>query len=362
MRRSSVLPPFRRILVIRNDRLGDFMLAWPSFATLKASLPESEVHALVPAYTADLAALCPWLDAIVPDPGQSEGLLATLALVREIRGRRFDSAIALFSTGRVAAATLLAGIPYRLAPATKPAQFLYNHRLRQHRSASMKPESEYNLDLVHAALRRCGVEAVAVPPPYLRLPASETAALRDEFCAREGLDPSRPLVFVHPGAGGSAPSLGPEAFARVAASLQAPDGYSVVVTAGPSERVLADRVAGIVSNRGVPARVLHSTSGLGDFARRLAFADLFVSGSTGPLHLAGALDRPTAAFYPRTTVSSALRWRTLNTEGRRLAFEVPPTAAPDDLSAIDLEGAARAISRRFLAPAPADRGATGRRT
>ena len=27
----------KNVLVIRNDKLGDFMLAWPSFAMLKAS-------------------------------------------------------------------------------------------------------------------------------------------------------------------------------------------------------------------------------------------------------------------------------------------------------------------------------------
>ena len=43
----------KRILVVRNDKIGDFMLAWPSFAMLKRSM-ECHVTALVPAYTAPL--------------------------------------------------------------------------------------------------------------------------------------------------------------------------------------------------------------------------------------------------------------------------------------------------------------------
>lgn len=50
----------KRILVVRNDKIGDFMLAWPSFAMLKGSM-ECHVTALVPAYTAPLARLCPGL-------------------------------------------------------------------------------------------------------------------------------------------------------------------------------------------------------------------------------------------------------------------------------------------------------------
>ena len=58
----------KRILVVRNDKIGDFMLAWPSFAMLKRSM-ECHVTALVPAYTAPLARLCPWIDEIILDPG-----------------------------------------------------------------------------------------------------------------------------------------------------------------------------------------------------------------------------------------------------------------------------------------------------
>ena len=48
----------QRILVVRNDKIGDFMLAWPSFAMLKASC-DCHITALVPSYTAPLAELCP---------------------------------------------------------------------------------------------------------------------------------------------------------------------------------------------------------------------------------------------------------------------------------------------------------------
>ena len=55
------------ILVIRNDKLGDFIQAWPAFAMLKASNPSLKLTALVPAYTAPLAEICPYLDSIIID-------------------------------------------------------------------------------------------------------------------------------------------------------------------------------------------------------------------------------------------------------------------------------------------------------
>lgn len=56
-----------KILVIRNDKLGDFVQAFPAFAMLKASNPKLKLTALVPAYTAPLAEVCPFIDHIIID-------------------------------------------------------------------------------------------------------------------------------------------------------------------------------------------------------------------------------------------------------------------------------------------------------
>jgi ADP-heptose:LPS heptosyltransferase len=85
------------------------------------------------------------------------------------------------------------------------------------------------------------------------------------------------------------------------------------------------------------------------FARCLQYADVFISGSTGPLHIAGALDCRTAAFYPRRRSASALRWQTTNSPDRRLAFSPPDSAEEGDMGAIDVDTAADEIATRFLA-------------
>ncbi len=333
-----------RLLVIRNDKLGDFLLAWPAFALLKASLPGARVHALVPAYTLPLARLCPWIDAVVEDGGDHR------ALARRLAGARFDAAVAFFSTARVARALRKAGIPYRLAPASKWYAVFYNRLLRQRRSRSEKPEFEYNLDLVRRLLAdfRLPARESVLQAPYLRFPGDEVAATRRALAERHGLDPARPWVLIHPGHGGSARNLPPAGYAELGARF---DGRAqILVGAGPGERETAEAVRAALSARGRAAALQADHPGLVDYARIIAGMDLFVGGSTGPLHLAGALDVPTAGFYPRGRVTSALRWRTLNSPHRRLAFAPPPTAHEDDLGAIDLAAAAHAINARFLAP------------
>lgn len=335
-----------RILVVRNDKLGDFMLTWPALAVLKASLPQAEVHALVRDYTRPMAELCPWIDHVVLGPYAGQGYAGWRDLARRLRRTRYDAVITLFSTTAVATACLTAGIPYRLAPATKFAQVFYNHRLLQRRSHSEKPEWEYNLDLVRHFLDDHGVAAAPLPePPSLRFPADEVTALRRAFCHDHGIEAPARLVLIHPGSGGSAGNLSLEQYAQLATALHATQPLHFVIGCGPGEDFKAETLAALL---GPLSHTILRAGGMADYARHIACMDMFISGSTGPLHVAGALDVPTAAFYPRRRSATPLRWQTLNSPQRRLAFTPPDTAAESAMDAIDVENAAAVIGRQFL--------------
>ena len=85
-----------KILVIRNDKLGDFVQAFPAFAMLKASNPELKLTALVPAYTAPLAQICPYLDNVIIDSAKNDKADFN-RLVKEIKEQQFDGMISFFS-------------------------------------------------------------------------------------------------------------------------------------------------------------------------------------------------------------------------------------------------------------------------
>jgi len=339
------LSPPANLLVVRNDKLGDFMLSWPALRVLKEQLPRVRLTVLVRAYTREAAEMCPWVDEVLLDPGADATRDEGRRLLSELRARRFDAVVTLFSTGRIALLCWRAGIAYRLAPATKLAQFLYNRRVVQRRSRSAQPEWAYNLDLALILLADLGHPAPPLPAaPFLRFAPEESAALRAAFCAAHGLDPAARLLFVHPGSGGSAVNLDIDQYAALLHKLRSPAPLAFVVTAGPGEaeraRELCQRLDG--------SATLLAPGGIRDFSRHIAFADLWISGSTGPLHIAGALDVPTAAFYPRRQSATALRWQTLNRAERRAAFSPPESAGETDMGAIDLDAAAAEISARFL--------------
>ncbi len=318
-----------RILVVRNDKLGDFMLAWPAFALLKHYLPQSNITALVPEYTAPAAELCPYIDDILID--NQEGITG---LSKMFRRANLDAMIALFSTTRVAIAGMLARIPYRLAPATKIAQIFYTNRTVQRRSLSEKPEHLYNSELVAQLL----VDLKIVPNnftlelrgndhlpkevtrPLLKLEGNREEVKRN-FLQQHNLPNNTKLAFVHPGSGGSSVTLSTEQYANLADNIAENSNHpiSIIICAGPRELEIAEDLQTLLSNN-VTSSIYHSTDGLRQFIEIMQIADLFISGSTGTLHIAGALDIPTVGFYPIKQSSTSLRWQTLSRSEHRLEF------------------------------------------
>ena len=323
------------VLVIRNDKLGDFMLAWPAFAMLKASEPSLKLTALVPAYTADIAHACPYLDNVIIDAPKGDKA-AFQRVINEIKAQRFDAMISFFSNTHNAKLAWKCRIPYRLAPATKWVQFFYNHRLTQRRSQSTKPEFEYNLDLARTFLHDHKIPVVEPRTPYLSFEQSAVDFQREFLCGQLNIDTSKKWIFLHSGSGGSANNLSLTQYAQLIQGLLSHLDAYVILTAGPNESEKARELAGLVQD---PRVVIYDkNNGLVDFALSLACADVFIAGSTGPLHLSGALNVPTIGFYPSRRSATPLRWQPINDAHKHLAF-CPPNdkASQTDLTQIKIE-------------------------
>lgn len=336
------------LLAVRNDKLGDLLVTLPALACIKKNIPQSAITLLAPDYTSDIAQFCPYIDHVLIDPGRKNGLGATLQLSRSLKKRKFDSVVTFFSTGHTGLAVWLAHIPYRLAPATKIAQLAYNHRLTQRRSYSIKPEYEYNLDLARQFLVDMGVDIIETPgPPYLFINKDTQQETRSAFLARHRLPDTAKLIFVHAGSGGSSNNLSLEQYARLVQLLDISEPYHFVLSAGPGELDYVKRLSGLLGE--IPHTIYESSEGLSRFVEHISLANLFIGGSTGPLHIAGALDVPTAAFYVRLRTSSSLRWQTVNSPGNRLAFSPKAEFGEEDMTGVDLIAAAAKIKATFLA-------------
>ena len=313
----------KKILVVRNDKIGDFMVCFPAFAMLKQSMPNVEITALVPSYTAPLAELCPSIDNVIIDTPNKKDNTEFNRVLQAVKNAQFDAVICFVSDWYNAKLTWKSGIKHRLAPATKVFQFLYNQRLTQRRSQSAKAESEYNLDLARAFLQKHHIAAVEPKPPYLQFSENEIVLQKAKLAKHLQISTACKWLFVHASTGGSATSLSIEQYAQMLNCIAAETNCEIVLTAGKGESEKAHQLAAKIT--ATKAAVYDKNDGLRDFTRSIACADLFIAGSTGPLHIAGALNVPTIGFYPSRLSALPRRWRPINAEGKHLAF-MPPEA------------------------------------
>lgn len=328
----------KKILVVRNDKIGDFMLAWPSFAMLKASLPDCHITALVPNYTVALAKLCPWIDDVIIDTGKRAAKPQHKALIEQLRSEQFDASINLFSTTYNAKLVWNAKIPYRLAPATKLAQIFYNKRIKQKRSQSAKPEFEYNLDLIRAFLTDIGTKIVEPYAPYLSFSSDQLEQQKSKLAQQLGLDAAKPWIYVHAGSGGSANNLSLAQYTQLVCGLEGES--EVVLTAGPGEEQKAAELQQLLAENGRSSALYDKNDGLVDFSCSIACADMFIAGSTGPLHIAAAIDVPTVGFFPSKRSATPLRWQPINSQGNHIAFCPPKAddkANQEDMTRIEID-------------------------
>lgn len=286
------------ILVVRNDKLGDFITALPTLYVLKHYDVSNRIIALVAPLNRKLAESCNFIDEVIVD--ESEDILE---LAFKIKQARIDASITLFSNTRVALAQWIARVPLRIAPATKIAQIFYNRRITQRRSEVKMAEFEYNLQLSRALFPELSLD---FPKPLLVFEGAVEAY--QSFCQEFNI--TKPVVAFHPGFGGSSDANWTlSEYIELVRIAEAVENIDVVMTFGPDEEKLYDEAKALLGESGIV--LYRSVGSVVDFAKLLSSFKLFISTSTGTYHLASAVGCETFTFFADTLFASSARWKSI---------------------------------------------------
>lgn len=186
---------------------------------------------------------------------------------------------------------------------------------------------------------------VAVPAAEaerFRAPLAVPAALMEEgarVLACSGREGGRPMVLVHPGAGGVAKRWPAAGFAAVLERLSSARPVELVVHQGPADHAA---VAALAASLRAPSRRLHEPP-LTALAGVLAATAAYVGNDSGVSQLAAAVGTPGVTLFTRDT----LDWRPWARGAEPLVVE---TSA---LGAGDVERVAAALLG-LVAPEPTD--------
>ncbi len=292
-----------KILVVRNDNIGDVICTTPALDALRRAFPQAYIAAVVCTLAQEAITGHRALDQVWAYPkakhkqhGAVESLVRLGQVIRETRAQRFDLAIAFRSNFSSSQAwlTYASGARWRLGPQAqgKRAQWGFYYNL----PAPWPPQGLHEVQRCFHLLETIGVDSPE-KRLYLEVPpkAAEAAA---RFLAGHGLGgrPGPLLVNITRWAYRPDRLWPPERYRALVKELAGRPG-GVVVTHAPSDGPwVAEILAGLD-----PAPAVYCSPHLKDFAAMLAAARLVITCEGGPMHLTAAVDTPQVVLWGQDT-------------------------------------------------------------
>ena len=308
---ASLAP--RRIAVLRALMLGDVLCAVPALRALREGFPDAEITLIGLGWARELAGrLSHLVDGFLELPGwpglrEVEPRVAEIpAFLAEAQRRRFDLAVQLHGSGRVANPLVA------LLAARRTTGF--------HAPGGYRPDPDLFVPYeargheIHRLLRLPAALGLPVSGDELEFPLRPSDA--DEL--PPGL-PAGSYACVHAGSRSAGPWPA-ERFAAVADELTR-HGLRVALTGSAGERDVTCAVAKAMRAEAVDLAGRTSLGALGALVRDAA---IVVSNDTGVSHVAAALRTPSVVVV---TTSDPERWAPLDRARHRVVVR-PQGAEP----------------------------------
>jgi len=305
---------YKRILIVRTDRVGDVILSTPVIKALRDAYPAAYMAMMVRPYTKIIVEGNPYLDeVIVYDKDKKEkNWLGNFLFSRRLAEKKFDLAVVLNPSNRSNFIPFLAGIPKRVGYNRKMG-FLLTDKIKDTKHEGKKHEIEYNLDVV----RHLGIQP---QDKNTFMPTSpEAEKWVESIFTKENIKPTDKLVVLNPGSSDNSKIWPAQRYATVGEKL-AQKGYKIVILGGPGDRGIAQQIMTKMHN---PFINMVGNNNISQAASFLKKCSLFISTDTGPMHIASSLGVPIIAILGRNQPGlSPTRWGPHNKNSRLLHKDV----------------------------------------
>jgi len=302
----SPVPGVRRIVVLRANGLGDYVVAQPALAALRAAYPDATITLVTSPPVAalldgrpspvDEVLAAPRVAGVRGEPGPdgppNDPPEVVEAFCAAMRARDFDLGVQLHGGGGNASPLLLRFGARVTAGSRAPGAAPLDRTV---------PWTAFQHDLLRWLEV---VSLVGAEPVHLRPHVAVTEQDRAE--AAPALDApgdtaAGPLVAVHPGATDPRRRWLPHRLGELGAELDA-RGARIVLLGGAGDAPLVDDIRaglGAAADRALDLSGRLSLAGLVGVLDR---ADLFVGNDSGPRHLAEAVGTATVGVFTRANL------------------------------------------------------------
>lgn len=333
---EPAVPP-KRILLLRLERVGDLLMVLDAIALVRTLAPHAEIDLVVGSWNLPLARLIPEVDSIetldVPWMARGGHALSWQALIPRAKAWRengYDLAINFEPDIRSNLLLALSGAPRLVGFESGGGGAVLSEAVEPDPVAHIAANA---MTLVARAFRKTGLEPEASraglppqasraglapqdPPAKLKIP-DEARLHAAELIGR--ISPGGVTIGIQPAAGRQIKEWDPVRFAEVGSALARTRGAKVVLIGSASDRQALDAV-----RAAWPADVaridLPEDTGLVVLAAVLERLALFITGDTGPMHLAAAVGTPVLAIFGP---SLPTRYAPLSPKSRMVRIDIP---------------------------------------
>jgi lipopolysaccharide heptosyltransferase I len=297
-----------KILIIRLSALGDILHALPAFNDLRSAFPNARIDWLVANKNASLLSAVPGISSIhtmdtnnlLSFPIDRAAWSQAKDSIRRIRAQRYDVSIDFQGLLKTAILCYLTKSPTRIGFSgdqvrEPPAHWFYNKRLR-------KPDQLIHVTALNQKLGElAGANASTFSPLNLVAPEEDELQV-NRLLENKGLNN---FIGINPGGGWPTKRWSPERYGILADKIQSELKIPVVITTGPGEEELYNRIA---ANCRVPVPY-HLQVSFIQLIPLLKKTLLFIAGDTGPFHLACAAGTPVVGIFGPTSPVRNGPWR-----------------------------------------------------
>jgi heptosyltransferase II len=282
-RRQPVVTP-ARILVLQLQQVGDSVIFTPALGAIHRRFPDAILDVLANPVSCQLYEKFPYVRKVWVDPGAVSGsgrVLPPVALLRRLRAERYDLTIACVAQHslKYGLVSWLTGAPARFGFDVEGRGVFYTHAL--------ECPADLSYLLCNLQLARALGADVDDAREELHFDAAD-ASHADRLLKEAGVNPSHPLVIVHPASNWQSKTWFEDRWAALADAL-ASEGAQIVFVGTAKESAYVESVRAVMR---APSASLAGRTSLTQLTALLDRCHLFVGTDSGPRHLAGALGRP----------------------------------------------------------------------
>lgn len=283
----------KNIIISRTDSLGDVVLTLPVAKILKDFFPEIKIAFMGREYTKSLIMACKYVDEFVD-------IADFLKKEVTIFDRKSEAILHIFPVVSVAKKAKLLRIPLRIGTTNRFYHwFTCNKLVRLSRKKSDLHEAQLNLQLLQpfGIDKIFSIEEIAASFGLEKLQPLEATFSRL-------LHPKKFNLILHPKSQGSAREWGLDNFISLVRTLDL-ERFNVFISGTEKERILLQPLFDAVGKN------VTDISGKIDLAQFISFisqCDGIVANSTGPLHIAAALNKHAFGIYAPMRPIHPGRW------------------------------------------------------